>query len=363
VKMCEAFADTGAQVELVTARRKNSISDNAFVYYGVKENFSLSRLPCIDLAPDQEPANPIFSRLRAFSFALSVLWHLWRKEKGLIYVRYDVALMFILPTFFNSSRIVCEAHFLLSGFQRRLLYRAGSIVVINKTAKDIYERDYKFKGKILVAPDGVAVRDFSVAMSRQEARGVLGLPFDKKLIIYTGYFYKWKGVDTLAEAARYFKSDEELVLVGGAAHDIARLKVKLNDFGVHNARFIGYRPYKEMPIYQKAADCLVLTGTATEESSNHFTSPLKMFEYMASGNPVVATATPAIKEVLTDGRNAVLVPPDDANALYLGISKVLVDMPLASRIARQAREDVAQYDWRERARRIGEFLGFGRETA
>ncbi len=86
-----------------------------------------------------------------------------------------------------------------------------------------------------------------------------------------------------------------------------------------------------------------------------FTSPIKLFEYMASGRPIVATSIPSVSEILEDGVNAVLVPSDSAEALKTGINRALRDPELSERISRRAAEDVRSYTWEERAKKL---LGF-----
>ena len=84
-------------------------------------------------------------------------------------------------------------------------------------------------------------------------------------------------------------------------------------------------------------------------------SPLKMFEYMAAARPIVASDLPALREVLRDRENAVLVEPDNAAALADGLRCLLGDASLAHRLATQARRDVEAYTWENRARIILDF--------
>ena len=86
--------------------------------------------------------------------------------------------------------------------------------------------------------------------------------------------------------------------------------------------------------------------------SRYFTSPLKLFDYMAAGVPIVATDVPALREVLVDGENALLVPPGDPEALAGAIDWILGDPALAERLRRRAFAEVADYTWERRAERI-----------
>ena len=81
--------------------------------------------------------------------------------------------------------------------------------------------------------------------------------------------------------------------------------------GSENILVLGHKPHKTMPVFLKAADVLVLPNSAKEEISRSYTSPLKLFEYMASGRPIVASDLPSIREVLNEN-NSLLVSPDSS---------------------------------------------------
>ena len=97
---------------------------------------------------------------------------------------------------------------------------------------------------------------------------------------------------------------------------------------------------------------MLLLPNPASAISREFNSPLKLFEYMASGRPIVASDLPSFREVLTDGRNAVLVEPGNPQALTAGIRRIKEDAALGERLARQALEDVRDYTWARRAERL-----------
>jgi glycosyltransferase involved in cell wall biosynthesis len=79
---------------------------------------------------------------------------------------------------------------------------------------------------------------------------------------------------------------------------------------------------------------------------------LKLFEYMAAARPIVASDLPSIREILTDGGNALLVAPGNAEALAGAVERLLADRGLAARLARAALEAVPAYSWERRAERL-----------
>ena len=87
-----------------------------------------------------------------------------------------------------------------------------------------------------------------------------------------------------------------------------------------------------------------------------FTSPLKLFDYMAAGVPIVASDLPALREVLRHEENALLARPDDPDAFAAAVRRMLADPVLAGRLGRQARADVRRYSWEARAEALLGFL-------
>jgi glycosyltransferase involved in cell wall biosynthesis len=87
----------------------------------------------------------------------------------------------------------------------------------------------------------------------------------------------------------------------------------------------------------------------------HFTSPLKVFEYLAAGCPVVASDLPSLREVL-DESVARFAPPESPRSLAVAAENLLKDEPLFKRMSEAARRKAEEYTWQRRAERIGEFV-------
>ena len=88
-----------------------------------------------------------------------------------------------------------------------------------------------------------------------------------------------------------------------------------------------------------------------------FTSPLKLFDYMAAGVPIVASDLPALREVLQHERNVLLARPGDPDSFAEAVRRLLGEPELARRLGQQAREDVRQYGWDARAAALLDFIG------
>jgi glycosyltransferase involved in cell wall biosynthesis len=100
-----------------------------------------------------------------------------------------------------------------------------------------------------------------------------------------------------------------------------------------------------------SADILALPNPASA-ISNHATSPLKLFEYMAAGRAIVASDLPSIREVLNHDTNALLVAPGDPAALAAAIRRLATDAALRGRLGAAARSAVLDYSWSRRAERL-----------
>ncbi len=323
VKMCEAFADQGVVVELIVPTRKTQIKEDPFTYYGVKRNFKLTKLWCLDTIRFGRPGFWV----ETLSFSLSVIWcSLFRRE---VFYTRDEFLAFCLNLF--DKKVVWEVHMGQQNlFARSLLRSKIPMVAISSGLKDLYVRLGVPKERILVASDGVDLKQFDVGLSQIEARKRLGLAKEAKLVIYTGSNYSWKGVDTLMATKNLFSPEVDLLIVSG-------------------------KPYTEIPLYLKASDILVLPNTAKEEVSKTYTSPMKLFEYMASGRPIVASDIPSIREILNN-RNALFVQPDNPEDFALKIKQLLENKDFANKISIQALRDVRAYTWESRAKLILDFI-------
>jgi len=345
MKMCEVFAQM-AEVELVIPTRFNKIKEDPFKYYGIGPNFKIKKLFCFDPIPLDRYLGYSALWLESLSFTLSVFFYLLFRKSDIIYIR-DKSLLSL--SFFKKN-IIFESHTFPKNFifYSPFLKSLKGLVVITQKLKELFVGRGTSPEKILVAPDGVDIEMFDIRISMQEARGKLSLPQNKKIVLYTGHLYQWKGVYVLAEATQYLPEDVEVYLVGGTVEDIHKFKIQNSRYKIH---VVGHRPYSEIPLWLKAADVLVLPNSAKEEISKHWTSPLKMFEYMASGRPIVASNLPSIKEILNK-ENAVLVERDDPQALALGIKRALEDKSLSDKILKRAFSDVQQYSWQKRAEKI-----------
>ncbi|OHA91894.1 MAG: hypothetical protein A3J09_00070 [Candidatus Zambryskibacteria bacterium RIFCSPLOWO2_02_FULL_51_21] len=313
MKMCEAFAEY-TDVELVVTDRASKTKEDPFSYYGVKNSFRIKKLWCLDAVR----FGKVGFRIETLSFAVSALPYLLFK-KGVFYTR-DEFMAFFLKLL--GKKVVWEVHMGQKNLLARLIVRMGApLVTISRGLRDLYPS----ASKILVAPDAVDIEKFDTDMSKEEARKILGLDTNDKLAVYTGSRLSWKGVGTLEEASKILGEVKVLIVTG--------------------------KPHKEIPLYLKAADVLVIPNSAREDISRLYTSPMKLFEYMASGRPIVASDVPSIKEIVDESMVYFFVA-DNPRSLKSVIEDALSDEVGSTGRAQKALEKVRSYTWEKRAEKI-----------
>lgn len=172
------------------------------------------------------------------------------------------------------------------------------------------------------------------------------------VVAYAGHLYPWKGVDVLLQAVSRVPSVRALVIGGHPGEaDLPRLQRVARHLSLSQTMFTGLVDPARVAALLRGADILVLPNVETRISAG-YTSPLKLFEYMAAGRPIVASDLPALREVLQDGVNAILVPPGDPDAMAAAINRLIGRPAEAERLAKRARVDAADYTWTRRAERL-----------
>ena len=347
MKMCEAFARKGTEIELVIPWRFNHIKEDPFDYYDVEKLFNIKKIPSLDLVK----FGKIGFLTQSISFSITALVYALFARSDAIYSRDALPLFFL--SFFKDN-LFWEVHVnTYSVPVRRIIQKVSGIIAITKALKGFYADKGVSENKIIVAPDAVEIQKFDISKSSEESRDILGLPHDKYIIVYTGHLYEWKGVNTLARARKYLREDEIIVFVGGTETNILDFRKKYGKD--KNIFIVGNKSHSEIPLYLKAGDVLVLPNSAHSNVSKLYTSPLKLFEYMASKRPIVASNVPSIREILSDG-SSVFFTSDDPEDLALKIHTIRDDPALAERIAGKAFEDVKKYSWNNRALTILKYL-------
>jgi|GEM_PF-5753149 len=219
------------------------------------------------------------------------------------------------------------------------------IAITPPLGKYVKTLQYK-KSNIIVSPDGVNIDQVNKAIPKDLYTSI-GISNMNPVALYSGSLQKWKGVDTILGAAE-LAPDINFVIVGGKEDEIAFLKKT----SPKNIFFTGYVKSEEVFSYTKSANILLLPNKKTLEVSVFYTSPLKLFEYMATGKPIVFSNLPAMREILQDGINGFAFESEDNIDLVKVIREVLKDTQVAKKIASRSLEQSRDYSWDNRVKSI-----------
>jgi glycosyltransferase involved in cell wall biosynthesis len=169
------------------------------------------------------------------------------------------------------------------------------------------------------------------------------------LVVYAGGLRQFKGIDVLIEVASEM-SDVQFVCAGGYTNEVEHYQQLAKERQVHNIKFLGYILHHELASLLQAADILAhphcLGAAAT------FTSPLKLFDYFASGTPIVATEIPSLIEFKNTQAIAAWCEPDNPIKFAESLQHVLKTHPRKVEGYTDNIDFVKQFSWENRAAKI-----------
>lgn len=352
VKTCEAFARAGAEVTLVKPRKTYIHEEvNIFSYYTVDQLFKTLDISATDFLGATYRFGRFLYWIDTITFIFSLTLRLQLRTGDVLYTRDPIL---VLPFSKSKYNLCVELHELprLNFFVRKSLKKASYIVVLNSILKKELIALGFDEHKICVAGDAVDLREFAISDDVIEARRKVSLPKDPPIALYAGHLYGWKGADIFAEASRLIPQ-VQCVCVGGVEPEFSVFRNRFKD--ISNLEILPFQKRTIIPFFLKSASVLVLPNSRTEAISAKYTSPLKLFEYMASKRPIVSSDLPSLREVLNDS-NAYFFEPDDSKSLARVIALAIQNNNEAEKKAHQAYQDVALHTWDARARNILNFI-------
>jgi glycosyltransferase involved in cell wall biosynthesis len=232
---------------------------------------------------------------------------------------------------FSRSRIVARAFLAIERFMIR---RSRVVIVICPSLEETVRSIEPQARTVLIENAPGSAEDAATPEQAAAVRRALSLESATPVVLYTGTFEAYQGLDLLFEAmaiVRRSRPDARLVLAGGSADHVARAKVQAEAAGIGDVTvFTGERPAPEIPAYLLAADLLV------SPRSRGTNTPLKIYQYLRSGKAIVATRLLTHTQVLSD-QTAILTgatPQEFADGLLAGLG----DRERARRIGERARE-------------------------
>lgn len=271
---------------------------------------------------------------------------------------------------------IYETHlveFGLRGLLQKMLLESSSTkcVVISNALKDILLQKYpNSKGSINVLHDAANTSENRQAKIKDNQSYSNNKDFwstkvnckmeDYDHIIgYFGHLYKGRGVESIILPAAAQMPNTFFVIVGGNETDVELHKPNA-PFNVH---FFGHQPHTHVLEAMKHCDVLLMPYQTEvsigipQHDTSKWMSPLKMFEYMSSGRPIISSDLPVLREVLDDERNALMADPKDYGAWVRSIERLVNDRVLGENIANRAMSDIDNiYNWSNRAKALMNLL-------
>lgn len=350
-KMCEAFIEAGIDLTLVVPRRATdprSIRE----YYGLRIDVPMVRLPALNWY-SKGHFGYVVSSVSFMCFYLFFL--MGKKIQGERFVLYTVDMdTFSSSTLtFLSMPLFSEMHGAKSStIGSRLLFKGvRGIIAINRII--IEELQHTFPSsqtRYLVEPNGVDIASFPKT-GKREARERLGLPLDIPTVLYSGRFLEWKGLEILPHAAKEIPLIR-FQIVGGTEEEFKNL---VKESLPENLFFAGSRPFNEMPLWCAAADALIVLGTKRDIQSYRYTSPMKLFEYFAAKRPIIASGTPALREIVSE-KEVIFYEPDNAQDLARAVESATTRGEEFATHVEATTQRATASSWSTRAERIVRFI-------
>lgn len=305
--------------------------------------------------------NKDYSKLNNVFFSL---WSLYvSRNSNLIHTRSWMVAFFSI---FYKNKIVLELHdfeanrnFLIK-IIFHLIFKSKNIVGIIFITNSLFNdykylaKKYKIKRKYLVIPDGanIPIQDYKFKST---------LINEKSYNIgYSGHLYKGKGVEVLLKLAKTLKKDEHIHVLGGMQNDIIYWTNKFKEKKLFDKiTFHGHHHHNLVASFLKQMDVLLLpildkvSVFGGQGNISKYTSPLKMFEYMISGTPIIASNISVLKEILKHNENSLIVEFDNINSWNESLVRLRNDIDLREKISKNAKNEVKnKYTWKIRAKKI-----------
>jgi len=335
--MCEAFSNQSIEFELFSPLSEDNKNIN--------KSFKWNKIK-------------LYTKFRYLEMILRMVFIVLKQKPSHIFTR-EIAIAYIFSIF--NLKVTYEAHkeprtstanFMIKALRKKENFL---LVTISQALKDYYIKEYNYEDKkIFDYHDAVFIEKYDELRkySQNDLREELNLPKEKQIVMHTGSLYDGRGAEHFETILKNFK-DLFFVQVGGTKEDILKYKEKYIEY--RNIKFIGHQENATLIKYQMCADLLFYPMTKAT-STYWCCSPMKMFEFMATGIPVLSSNVGSVSEVLNE-TNSIPFNPEDEQSIVDGIRFYLEKKEETELRAKKALQDVREkYIWEKRVEKILEFI-------
>jgi len=349
MKVCQAMAQIGHEVRLWAPGAQKYPWSELSASYGLSTPFEVT----------WQASQPALKRYDLSLMALKAAadWHAdlvytWLPQVSLI------ALM-------RKMSVVLEVHDRPTGqfgpwLLKQTVKHTGKkrIAVITHALAKVLQKEFRLEIRpddLVIAPNGVDLERFEALPEPHGAREQLGLPVEPITAVYTGHLYAGRGVELIFGLAKAFPQ-VNFLLVGGNLDSVESSRQAAAAAGLHNITFTGFIPNQRLPLFQAAGDILlmpygqIIAGSSGGNSAD-ICSPMKMFEYLATGRAILCSDLPVFHEVLNE-QNTAFCRVDELESWVAGLNLLLREPEIIQKLGQQAKIDAQRYSWKTRASAI-----------
>lgn len=335
IKMCDSFS-RNFETEILLPFKTNNLN-----YKKIRTKYLLLSKSPLKISSLLNNSVSL-SFLKRILFSLKVAFFLKRKKENIILSRS--ILSSLLLSIFRINHYL-EIHNELRGFSKLVMINLGFInskyikkrIFISKKLESLFKTN---KSNNLILHDGVEKKNFSLNKNKKKSK--------KKNVVYIGSFYKGRGLEVIKKLSKIYPKINFSVY-GHRNEKISR--DFLNNFNIYK-----YVNYNQVPKILSKADILLMpyennvSINAKDLNTAQYCSPLKMFEYLASGKIIISNSLPGISEILKDNTNSILLNKINFYELKKGIDLALKKDALYFNYFARKRAEI--FTWDNRAKRI-----------
>jgi glycosyltransferase involved in cell wall biosynthesis len=302
---------------------------------------------------------PNIRGLEKLSFALSSVLRVRKGNYDLVYTRNIPILISTL--IFTSLPVVFESYRPWPARNRLAKWFFSKMAVNQKFLGVVLHSEYAGRSfsevgfnddKLFLAHNAFDFGIYKMDLNREKIRRFYEISSDSFLVTYSGRVNKSKGVDRIFQLAKVFPNVDFLIVGSEGEGEIEK-----QARNIENIKVLGWLAKEEVFNILRASDVLYIPPTTkARDIAKNTVLPLKTFIYKASGIPIIAPDMEDLREVLTHGENAYLVTPDKIDEEISALRVLIEDEGLRFRIGGNAKKDMEELTWDNRAKRIQSFI-------
>jgi glycosyltransferase involved in cell wall biosynthesis len=364
VSMCQAFnALPGVHVTLYARPAVGIDSPHEWRRAIETQYGAIGPVDLVDVGGgEHSDSSRAFRVARRIISAMNIKNRLAHSRHTILYTRDPYLLAFAVP---KGAAVIVEEHqppvrFFDDWLRRRAVSngRIRGVVYITDALRNRYIEHGVYRDQAqIVAPDGCSIREIRQGYARKSKHTPSGR-IERPRVGYVGRLHGGRGIRLIFEMARR-RPNVTFEIIGALGQDQSLIASRPK-----NCMVRGYLTSAELAGAFDELDIVLMpyernTQTSGGMVSTAWMSPMKMFEYLASGIPCIASDLPVLKEVLQGGKNCLLAKPGAVDEWIKCVDRLAADGELRRRLTASALQDAESYRWDRRAARILSALEVG----